>query len=123
MIKKKYYNKLIRDKVPNNMKQKGVAFHVSTLNQAALKRELLKKVGEEASSLPGLRNRQQLAEELGDILDVIDEVQRVFKITTLLVRQTRRQAAQRKGGFKKRIYLHWSADSGYRTNERTNSCE
>src|SRR5690242_4449356 len=118
-MKKKFYNKLIRDHVPGTMRRKGVAFKATRLNLKKFKRELLKKVGEEASSLPRLTTNQDIAEELGDTLDVIAEIQRVFKIPKRQVDRARRAAAKKKGGFARRLFLHWSADDGYRTNERT----
>lgn len=117
-MKRIHYNKLIRDKVPGNMARKGVSFKTKTLSLAALKKELLKKVGEEASSLPNLKNSDDIAEELGDTLDVIDEILRVFKISRSQLAKARQAAMKKKGGFKKRVYLYWSEDTGYKTNER-----
>lgn len=120
-MKKIKYNKLIRDRVPMNMRRKGTAFRVTRLTPAALKKALLIKVGEEASSLPALSKPVEIADELGDILDVIDEVQRVYKISPQQVRTARKQAAKKKVGFRQRYFLHWAADDGYKTNERRNS--
>jgi len=117
-MKKIHYNKLIRDRVPSNMKKKGVQFRVTTLTTEKTKRELLRKVGEEASALPVVRDRSELISELGDVLDVIDEIVRVNKISHSDLQSARGLAMKKKGGFRKRYYLHWSADNGYRTNER-----
>lgn len=117
-MKKIHYNKLIRDRVPSNMKKKGVQFRVTTLTAEKTKRELLRKVGEEASALPVVKDRAELISEVGDVLDVIDEIVRVNKISSKDLRTSRRSAMLKKGGFRKRYYLHWSADNGYRTNER-----
>lgn len=120
-MKKIHYNKLIRDRVPLNMKKKGVQFRVTTLTAEKTKRELLRKVGEEASALPVVKDRAELISELGDVLDVIDEIVRVNKISRVDLQTARRSAMVKKGGFRKRYYLHWSADNGYRTNERVDN--
>jgi predicted house-cleaning noncanonical NTP pyrophosphatase (MazG superfamily) len=118
-MKRIYYNKLIRDKVPANMARKGVRFKVKTISGRTFKIELLKKVGEEASSLPQLTKRADITDELADTLDVINEIKRVFHITDAQIRAAQKKAFAKKGGFNKRVYLYWSEDTGYRTNERT----
>lgn len=118
-MRKIQYHKLIRDKIPLVMKKNRAEFKVKKLNAQSFKRELLKKVGEEASSLPRLRKKHEIANELADTLDVINEVKRVFKISDRQIRSEQRKAQTRKGGFKKRLFLFWAEDTGYRTNERT----
>lgn len=118
-MKKRYYHKLIRDKVPVNMAAKGVAFRVRKLTTPEFRRELLKKVGEEASALPRLKKNTDIADELADTLDVIRAIQKTFGITNAQIRNAQKKAMNKKGGFNKRIYLYWSADSDYKTNERT----
>lgn len=117
-MKKIYYHKLIRDRIPLVMKKNGAAFKLKVLQQSAFKKELLKKVGEEASSLPHLKKKLDIVDELADTLDVIREIQRVFKISDSEIRSAQKSAMKRKGGFKKRLYLYWSQDTGYKTNER-----
>ena len=52
-MKKIYYHKLVRDKIPDIIVSRGSSFKVATLKPVQYGRELLKKVGEEAIvSLP-----------------------------------------------------------------------
>lgn len=118
-MKKRFYNKLIRDKVPAIIAASGADFRIKRLSVTAFRKELLKKVGEEASALPKLNKRTDITDELADTLDVIQEIQKEFRISTANIRAAQKKAMARKGGFKKRIYLYWSADNGYKTNERT----
>ncbi|MBI2984159.1 MAG: nucleoside triphosphate pyrophosphohydrolase [Candidatus Kerfeldbacteria bacterium] len=117
-MKKIYYHKLIRDRVPLVMKKNGAAFRVKRLDLKSYQRELLKKVGEEASSLPRLRSKREMASELADTIDVINAIKRTFKISERQIKSEQRKAFVRKGGFKKRLFLFWAEDTGYRTNER-----
>lgn len=117
-MKRVYYRKLIRDKVPDAMRRKGVAFEARNMPVAEFKKELLKKVGEEASALPALKKAKDIMAELADVLDVAAEIQKVFKISSAALRAAQKENAVRKGGFKKRVYLEWSEDNGYKTNER-----
>jgi predicted house-cleaning noncanonical NTP pyrophosphatase (MazG superfamily) len=117
-MKKIYYNKLIRDKIPERIKEHGGDFKIKVLNEKEIVKELIKKVGEESDGLVGAKDRKGIVEELGDILDVIDEIKRIMKIKVSELAATRKKAFIRKGSFKKRIYLVWSSDTGYKTNER-----
>lgn len=119
-MRKIHYNKLIRDRIPLVMKKNGAVYRIKLLSQSSFKRELLKKVGEEASSLPHLKKKSDITDELADTLDVIKETQRVFKISDAEIRSAQKKAFQRKGGFRKKYFLFWSQDTGYRTNERRN---
>jgi predicted house-cleaning noncanonical NTP pyrophosphatase (MazG superfamily) len=116
-MKRIYYNKLIRDLVPKKIKDKGSSLKTRTLSQKEFKIELLKKLAEETSGVMNSTSNIEIAEELGDVLDVIDEIKKTFKISPSLLKKTRHEAARKKGGFKKKIYLVWSADDGYKTNE------
>lgn len=117
-MKRVYYNKLIRDKIPERIKEHGGDFKIKVLNEKEIVEELIKKVGEESDGLVGAKDRKGIVEELGDVLDVIDEIKRIMKIKASELAATRKKAFIRKGSFKKRIYLVWSSDTGYKTNER-----
>lgn len=117
-IRKIYYNKLIRDKIPQVMERRGARYKIRRLSQKQLKIELLKKVGEEASGLLNSKTKAEVADEVGDVLAVINEIKKVFKITDKEINQAIKNAFVKKGGFRKKLYLIWSEDTGYRTNER-----
>ena len=44
-----YYNKLVRDRISEIMREKGEVPHLETLDDAAYRRELLKKLDEEVA--------------------------------------------------------------------------
>lgn len=117
-MKKIYYQKLIRDRIPEKMTQAGAAYEVRKMGKKEFERELLKKVGEEASGLLTAKNKGEIIEELADILDVAEEIRRHWKIKPSLLKQKQKENAARKGGFRKKIYLVWSEDTGYKTKER-----
>ena len=117
-MKRTYYRKLIRDKVPEKMRRLGKAFEVRTMARKEFRTELLKKVGEEASALPKLKKGKEIAPEIADVLDVLDEVRREFKIPAREIAKARKENEKKKGGFKKRVYLLWSQSDDYTTNER-----
>lgn len=100
------------------MRRKGVSFAARPMQKVEFRTELLKKVGEEASALPHLKSAKEIVAELADVLDVVDAVRREFGITSTEITKARKENTVKKGGFAKRVYLEWSEDSGYTTNER-----
>lgn len=117
-MKKIFYRKLIRDKIPAKMMRVGAAYEIRKLDEKEFEKELLKKVGEEAGELLVAKNKQKIMEELADVLDVAEEIRRHWKIKPSRLREKQKENALKKGGFQKRIYLVWSEDAGYQTNER-----
>lgn len=116
-MKKIFYRKLIRDNIPAKMDRVGAAYEIRKLGKKEFEKELLKKVGEEASGLLTAKNKTDIIEELTDVLDVAEEIRRHWKIKLSCLRARRKENAAKKGGFKKKIYLVWSEDTGYKTNE------
>lgn len=118
MAGKVFYNKLIRDLVPEHIRAKGSECEVRQMGQEEFERELLRKAEEEASALPGLSSAEEIAKELADLLEVIDEVKKAKGITDEALAEARAEAMRKKGGFEKRLFLTWSSDDGYQTNEK-----
>jgi|SRR3989344_419239 len=118
-MKKIFYNKLIRDNIPQVIKKNGGDFKIKKLSSKEFEKELIRKVGEEASGLLGAKDKQGLTSELADVLDVIEEIKRIKGITNQEIKKSQKVAYEKKGGFKKKLYLFWSSDTGYKTNEKT----
>ncbi|TSC60182.1 MAG: hypothetical protein LiPW15_60 [Parcubacteria group bacterium LiPW_15] len=118
-MKKKYYNKLVRDRIPEKIRSKGKDCEIKKLKSKEFETELLKKVGEEASGLLSAKNLEELISELADILAVIDEIKKIKKISQKQILEAMQSNFKRKGGFDKRLFLFWSSDVGYKTNERS----
>jgi len=100
------------------MERLAVQFETRTLRAGEFLKELLKKVEEEASALIHAQTHQQLIEELADVQDVIDEIKKTKKITDAELFAAQEANKEKKGGFKKRLFLLWSEDDGYQTNEK-----
>lgn len=117
-MKKIWYNKLVRDRIPQKIHKVGSECKTSTLPKQVFFNELLKKVGEEASALPKAKSKKDIIKELADILDVIEEIKKFKRITPGEIQKAQNEAMKIKGGFKKRLFLEWSSNNGYKTNER-----
>lgn len=117
-MKKVYYNKLIRDKIPKKIQNKGSSCETRELEQKEFEKELVKKVSEEADGLENSDSREKMISELADIIDVMEEMKRVKEITDHEIEEARKENYKKKGGFEKRLFLTWSSDDGYKSNER-----
>lgn len=103
----KTYNKLVRDKIPEVIKRKGgkPKFHIASDDEywAKLKEKLKEEVDEFINA--------ESAEELADILEVIDAIivcARSGRFDEKDVVDTQIKKAKERGRFKKRIILEES---------------
>lgn len=117
-MEKIYYNKLVRDKIPTKIESKGSTCEIKLLDQNDFEKELLKKVGEEASGLLSAETTEELISELADIIDVINEIKKVKNISDKQIKEAQKTNFNKKGGFNQRLFLIWSSDDGYKTNEK-----
>lgn len=117
-IKKIFYNKLVRDKIPEIIKKAGGVAKFKKLTSRQFETELLKKVSEESTGLLSAKSKKEFVSELADIFAVTDEIKKLKKITDKEVGTAMKENMERKGGFKKKLFLVWSEDTGYRTNEK-----
>lgn len=103
MIKLKYvYNKLVRDKIPENINSKdGKKCSYKILSDDEYLKELDKKLVEEASEfLEG-----HSVEELGDLAEVILSIMKHKNISFEQVNEARRIKKEKNGGFENKVYL------------------
>ena len=98
------YNKLVRDKIPENIASKpGKTAKYRILNDADFLVELNKKVLEEANEFI----EDNSIEELGDLMEVIGAIMKLKGYKMADVRKKMRAKAAQKGAFKKKIYLEY----------------
>jgi predicted house-cleaning noncanonical NTP pyrophosphatase (MazG superfamily) len=117
-MKKINYRKLVRDKIPKRIQEDGGQYEIRTLSMTEFKREILKKVEEEAGGLANAGTKKEIVSEMGDVMDVLVEIKKAFKITAQTLGDSRKKEFERKGGFKKKVFLVWAEDTGYRSNEK-----
>ncbi len=113
-----YYNKLVWDNVPDIIRSKGKECEVRELTDDEFEVELLKKVEEEASALPETASRQELIDELADIVTVVEYIKARKQITELELADALERHVHTRGRFEKKLFLVWSSDTTYVTNEK-----
>ena len=95
------YHKLVRDKIPEIIKQSGKQCVCSTLAENDYLLLLDQKLNEELQEY----QESKSMEELADLLEVIHAVALARGSSIEEVEQIRIQKAEKRGGFEKRILL------------------
>ena len=100
-MKERIVNKLVRDYIPDIIREKGQTPVIRTLDDEEFIQCLEKKLRDEVGELLEEKNR----DELGDILEVLEELAHLQGWTDWEIRHARSEKAQRNGIFRERIFL------------------
>ena len=96
------YNKLVRDKIPENIdKMEGRKSNYKILEDKEYIEELDKKLFEEAHEFI----EEHSVEELADLMEVIYTIMKINNISMNDVENARKIKRDKKGGFNNKIYL------------------
>lgn len=99
-------NKLIRDRIPELMEQKGQAFEVATMGEEEYRRALLEKLVEEANEAVAAAP-DDLVKELADVREVFDAIVAAFAVDGNLLREEQSKRRAERGAFEKKLRLVW----------------
>ena len=117
-ITRVYYNKLVRDNIPDMIRAKRVACEVVQITDIQeFQQELLKKIKEEAAALALVRSREDFLNEYADLMIVLNALMQQMEITPEEVSKAKANNYLKKGGFKHKYFLRWSEDVNYQSNE------
>lgn len=125
MSKRIKHNKLVRDKIPNILIKKGKAFKCHTVTGTELQMALSCKVIEEAKEVneaaqnfaikgentnignPPNARKNQLIEELADLIEVTFALMKAFNISADTVKKEMACKVHSNGKFNDGLYLEW----------------
>ena len=96
-----YYDKAIRDKIPEIIQKDGYSCNVKTLSDEEFLVEIEKKLSEEVTEYQNDKN----PEELADILEVVYRIAKLRGITKEELENIRIKKAEERGGFEKNLFL------------------
>ena len=99
------YNKLVRDKIPEQIWHRGESIITAQLHDDALVRALKEKLVEEAYELLDAKDLQSIVAELADIREVVDSLIQKLKVPEKEVAEEQTQKRHKRGGFSKGIVL------------------
>lgn len=100
----KIYNKLVRDNIPEIIKQNGENPITSILDDIGYKEELEKKLFEEYKEVIESSGSDRI-EELADMLEVIKALAKLENKTLDDVVEVANQKSLKRGAFEERIFL------------------
>lgn len=105
----KVYKKLVRDNVPDIIRNNGEVPVTRTLDDKEYFEELIKKLKEEVAEFEESRS----LEELADIKEVTIAIRDAMGVRPGELEDARRKKANQNGRFKKRLYLEEVESSRY----------
>ena len=99
------YNKLVRDRIPEIIKAKGEHPVTRVLDEPAYQAALLDKLTEETDEVRKAVDPEEVAAELGDVLEVLRAIAAAHNLgwDQVLVAAARKSATN--GAFNDRLYL------------------
>lgn len=101
---KKTYNKLVRDKIPEIIKNNGEIPKIRILNDEEYKKELELKLYEEYKEVIESNSTDRL-EELADLLEVINALANLENKDLSNIIEIANNKSKKRGAFKEKIFL------------------
>lgn len=98
-------NKLWRDKTVDQMKEMESIIHWQYLDNAKYDFELRKKLLEESQEVNNASSKEQLAQELADVLEIIEAIGTTIEITLDEIRSIQLKKKKDRGGFEGRKFV------------------
>ncbi len=117
-MEKIYYNKLCRDNVPDIIRGKGFECEVREVDHDEFRREIIRKVFEEASGVLNHIGREGLLKELADLMITVEALQKEYAITPEMLSEAVEKSIEEKGGYEDRLYISWSSDTEYSSRDQ-----
>ena len=116
-MKKIYYNKLCRDKIPGIIKEKGFECETRIVENEEYKKEITRKIIEEASGVSSHSSHERLLKELADLIITIGAVKKAFDISEEEMQKYVDESLDKKGGYNDKLYISWSSDTEYSSHD------
>lgn len=101
----KVYNKLVRDKIPRKIKLNGGTPKYRILSVEEFREAIKAKLLEEVNELLKATTKDEMIEELADIMEVLEWVRKSEEITEYDVAKMQHNKYLKNGGFFERIFL------------------
>jgi len=98
------FDKLVRDKVPDRMHKKNIHISYYAMDHDEYIRELKRKLLEEAEEVVEANSKDDLIEELADVLEVVYALSVACEISLDQIEDIRNIKKENRGGFEKKIY-------------------
>ncbi|HEY9807824.1 MAG TPA: nucleoside triphosphate pyrophosphohydrolase [Halomicronema sp.] len=104
---KEEYKKLVRDRIPEIIREAGKECKTETFSEIQYSFALRDKLIEEALEVKAVLNDEDLIKELADLFEVIEAILQESGISKEAVLAEQKKRRNERGGFEKRIKLIW----------------
>lgn len=99
------FNKLVRDKIPSKIENNGEIAITRVLDEEEYRKELYKKILEESDEVINAKSKEEILEELADVLEIIKSIAQLENKTLDDIIEIANQKRLKRGGFEKRLFL------------------
>ena len=103
------HGKLVRDGVPAILDERHVTYLARTASEGEVAALLAAKLVEEALEV-ARANRDEMLDELADVLEVAEALASRFGFTSSAVEARRQIRRAQRGGFDRAVVLEWTED-------------
>jgi predicted house-cleaning noncanonical NTP pyrophosphatase (MazG superfamily) len=97
--------KLVRDRVPDIIRESGRSPRVASLSAASYRRALFEKLREEVDELAATHTTESLLEEAADVLEVLSAIAVEHGAALATIVDIARVKRDERGGFDLRLWL------------------
>ncbi len=101
------YNKLVRDRIPEIIREQGHDYSIEIMSDADFELALREKLVEEAVEVKSA-DIEHLVTELADLQEVITHLMSTYNISQETLEQEQQKRHLERGGFEKKIRLLWT---------------
>ena len=105
---RKQYNKLVRDNIPDIIRQHGDICQTEIMTESEFQLALRQKVFEEVQEVMQATTQLGLVQELADLYEVVDTLLQTNNIALDMLRTEQERRLTTRGGFTQRIKLLWT---------------
>jgi len=110
-MRRKIYQKLIRDRIPEIIKKDNAVPKISLLDDKRYRIALKEKLMEEVKELLETKTDEEMLNELSDVLELIGCIASQHNITMKEVEKQRKKKKKERGGFEKKVFLEYIDES------------
>ncbi len=105
------YPKLVRDLIPDIIMRQGRTPETGIAkDDDEFRLYLLAKMVEESNELKKAKNKDHIAEELADIMELIETILNLENLSSEDIKNIQKDKREKRGGFEERIILHDNGD-------------
>ena len=101
----KIFNKLVRDKIPEKIRNNGDTYETRILSDLEYEKELNNKLLEEANEVINANNEEEIKEELADLYEVMLAKLKLIDSDISEVEEKAKVKREKHGAFDNKIFL------------------